>query len=94
MTTTDWIIDVGTALGLIGGLLTRVFARDGQTVVQAGPAAASLWVGSMGARLAFIIWITHSAGEAHLAHFSIAHSITRYRLSAFSCRCRRACRGG
>ena len=66
----------GTALGLLGGLITRVFARDGQTFVQAGPAAASLWVASMGARLAFIIWITHSAGEAHLARFSVAHSIT------------------
>ena len=66
----------GTALGLLGGLITRVFARDGQTFVQAGPAAASLWVASMGARLGFIIWITHSVGAAHLAHFSVAHSIT------------------
>ena len=66
----------GTVLGLVGGMITRVFARDGHTFVQAGPAAASLWVSSMGARLAFIIWITHSAGEAHLAHFSVAHSIT------------------
>jgi hypothetical protein len=67
---------VGTALGVLGGLITRVFPREGRTFVQAGPAAASLWVASMGARLAFIIWITHSAGEAHLAHFSRAHAIT------------------
>jgi hypothetical protein len=66
----------GTALGLVGGMITRVFARDGHTFVQAGPGAASLWVASMGARLAFIVWITHSAGATHLAHFSKAHSIT------------------
>ncbi|MCW2528180.1 MAG: integral rane protein, partial [Pseudonocardiales bacterium] len=66
----------GIALGLVGGLITRVFTRDGQTFVQAGPGAASLWVASMGARLAFIVWITHSAGGAQLAHFSLDHSIT------------------
>ena len=66
----------GTALGLVGGIITRVFARDGKTFVQAGLGAASLWVASMGARLVFIIWISHSAGEAHLARFSLAHSIT------------------
>jgi hypothetical protein len=66
----------GTILGLIGGLITRVFTRDGKTFIQAGPAAATLWVTSMGARLGFIIWITHSAGKAHLANFSLTHSIT------------------
>ncbi|MCW2528370.1 MAG: rane protein, partial [Pseudonocardiales bacterium] len=54
----------GTVLGLVGGIITRVFTRDGKTFIQAGPAAATLWVASMGARLAFIVWITHSAGGA------------------------------
>jgi hypothetical protein len=65
----------GAILGLLGGLLTRVWSRDGSAYVQAGPAAAGLWVASMTARLGFIIWITHPSGEAAITRFSIAHGI-------------------
>jgi hypothetical protein len=67
---------VGTTLGVLGGLLTRVRGADGQAYIQAGPTAAALWIGSMTARLGFIIWITHSAGEAALGRFSVTHHIT------------------
>jgi hypothetical protein len=67
---------VGSALGLAGGFATRVRAHDGHAYAQAGVLAAGLWIGSMTARLGFIIWITHSAGEASLARFSVAHHIT------------------
>jgi hypothetical protein len=66
---------VGAGLGLLGGLLTRVWGRDGSAYVQAGLAAAGLWVASMTARLGFIIWITHASGEAAIARFSAAHGI-------------------
>jgi hypothetical protein len=67
---------LGSLLGLAGGLLTRVRGENGNAFIQAGPAAASLWIASMTARLGFIVWITHSSGEATLARFSIAHHIT------------------
>jgi len=66
----------GTALGLIGGLLTRVRGENGAAYVKAGSAAAGLWVVSMTARLGFIVWITHTGGEQVLARFSAAHGIT------------------
>ncbi len=69
-------VAAGTALGLLGGMLTRVRGVDGHAVIQAGPAAAALWIGSMTARLGFIIWITHSSGAAALGRFSAAHHIT------------------
>lgn len=69
-------VAVGSVLGLVGGLLTRVRGEAGAAYVKAGPAAAGLWIASMTARLGFIIWITHSGGEQALARFSAAHGIT------------------
>lgn len=66
----------GATLGVVGGFATLVRAENGTAFVRAGWAAAGLWVGSMTARLGFIIWITHSAGEAWLGRFSVAHDIT------------------
>ncbi len=66
---------LGSALGLAGGLLTRVTARGGEAYVQARFGAAALWVGSMAARLGFIVWITHS-GQGDLMRFSADHHIT------------------
>lgn len=66
----------GATLGLAGGLLTKVRGEGGHAFVKAGPAAAALWIGSMTARLGFIVWITHGSGPAHLASFSRAHAIT------------------
>jgi hypothetical protein len=68
-------VALGATLGLAGGLLTSVRGRDGSAYVKAGPAAASLWIASMTARLGFIVWITHSSGEHALARFSAAHGI-------------------
>lgn len=67
---------VGTLLGVAGGLTTKVWAVDGRAQLRAGVTAATLWVASMGARLAFIVWASHSSGEAALARFSAAHDIT------------------
>lgn len=66
---------VGATLGVLGGLTTKVRGIDGAAYVRAGWTAASLWVGSMTARLAFIVWITHSGQDA-LARFSMHHDIT------------------
>ncbi len=67
---------VGGLLGLAGGLVTKIAVRGGRPYARAGVAAASLWIGSMTARLALIVWMTHSAGEQTLARFSIEHHIT------------------
>lgn len=66
---------LGTTFGVAGGLLTRVRAEDGRAYVRAGFGAAALWVGSMTARLGFIIWITHS-GQDDLVRFSITHHLS------------------
>lgn len=67
---------LGLTLGIVGGLWTQVWSDGGKhTRVQAGPAAAGLWIGSMTARLGFIYWITHSGGDA-LARFSMSHHLT------------------
>jgi membrane protein CcdC involved in cytochrome C biogenesis len=67
---------IGVIFGIAGGFLTRVRSRDGSVYIKATISAAALWVISMGFRLAFEIWASHSSGEAHLASFSIAHDIT------------------
>ena len=66
---------LGTVFGIAGGLLTRVRAEDGRAYVRAGAGAAALWIGSMTARLGFIIWITHS-GQDDLVRFSIGHHLS------------------
>ncbi len=66
---------LGAVLGVLGGFATHVRAADGQAFARAGVVAAGLWIGSMTARLGFILWITHSGG-ADLARFSRAHDIT------------------
>ena len=67
---------VGVTLGVLGGFATHVRAENGQAFARAGIVAAGLWVGSMTARLGFIIWITHSGGEQALGRFSVSHDIT------------------
>ena len=67
---------VGVVFGLFGGLMTRVRARQGRVYIKATAGAAALWVISMGFRLGFAVWSSHSSGEAHLSSFSVAHDIT------------------
>ncbi len=66
----------GAAMGAIGGLATRLrLGADGRPAVRAGWLAASMWVGGVGARMAFAFAATHGAGPA-IGRFSIAHHIT------------------
>ena len=71
---------VGLVLGVAGGLTTHVRVEQGsggggKVSVRAGFVAASLWVLSMGGRLAFVIWTEHSGGPT-LVRFSEQHHIT------------------
>ena len=66
----------GAAMGAIGGLATRLrLGTDGRPLGQAGVLAASMWIGGVGARLAFAVAAGNGAGPA-TARFSIAHHIT------------------
>src|SRR5580704_16335686 len=66
----------GAAMGAIGGLATRLrVGADGQPLGRAGVLAASMWIGGVGARLAFAVAAGNGAGPA-IARFSIAHHIT------------------
>ena len=69
-------VAVGAAMGAIGGLATRLrLGVDGRPLGRAGVLAASMWIGGVGARLAFAIAAGNGAGPA-IARFSIAHHIT------------------
>ena len=66
----------GAVMGAVGGLATRVrLGADGRPLGRAGWLAASMWVGGVGARLAFAVAASNGAGPA-IARFSIAHHIT------------------
>jgi hypothetical protein len=69
-------VAVGAAMGAIGGLATRLrLGADGRALGRAGWLAASMWIGGVGARLAFAVAASNGAGPA-IARFSIAHHIT------------------
>ncbi|HYX60976.1 MAG TPA: hypothetical protein VE888_18440 [Streptosporangiaceae bacterium] len=66
----------GAAMGAIGGLATRLrLGADGRPLGRAGVVAASMWIGGVGARLAFAVAASNGAGPA-IARFSVAHHIT------------------
>jgi hypothetical protein len=66
----------GAAMGAIGGLATKLrLGADGRPLGRAGILAASMWIGGVGARLAFAIAAGNGAGPA-IARFSVAHHIT------------------
>ena len=66
----------GAVMGAVGGLATRLrLGADGRPLGRAGWLAASMWVGGVGARLAFAVAASNGAGPA-IARFSIAHHIT------------------
>ncbi|MFG3318919.1 hypothetical protein ACGF3J_12780 [Streptomyces sp. NPDC048171] len=67
---------VGAALGVAGGVYTRIRALDGHLVIKAGAVSAILWVLGMGARMGFQVWAEHGGGAADVARFSVAHHIT------------------
>lgn len=66
---------IGTALGIGGGLATRVWSDGHGVLVKAGGLAAVLWVLGMGSRMVFSVWSSHGGGP-HIAAFSAAHDIT------------------
>jgi hypothetical protein len=69
-------VTVGAVMGAIGGLATRLrLGADGRPLGRAGVVAAGMWVGGVGARLAFAVAASNGAGPA-IARFSVAHHIT------------------
>ncbi len=69
------LVAVGAALGIAGGLYTRVRLDGRQVLIKAGAISAALWVLGMSARMGFQLWSQHG-GAAPIARFSVAHSIT------------------
>jgi hypothetical protein len=66
----------GASMGAIGGLATQLRrGADGRPMGRAGWLAASMWVGGVGARLAFAVAASSGAGPA-IARFSVANHIT------------------
>ncbi|MFI7336548.1 hypothetical protein ACIBUY_01240 [Streptomyces sp. NPDC050085] len=70
------LVAVGAALGIAGGVYTRIRALDGHLLIKAGAVSAALWVLGMGARMAFQLWTEHGGGAGTVARFSITHHIT------------------
>jgi hypothetical protein len=67
---------VGAALGVAGGVYTRIRTLGGHLMIKAGAVSAILWVLGMGARMGFQLWVEHGGGADDVARFSIAHHIT------------------
>ncbi|GAA0587454.1 hypothetical protein [Streptomyces crystallinus] len=70
------LMGVGAALGIAGGVYTRIRKLDGHVLIKAGAVSAVLWVVGMGARMAFQLWVEHGGGADDVARFSLAHHIT------------------
>ncbi|MFB0627695.1 hypothetical protein [Streptomyces sp. AB3(2024)] len=67
---------VGAALGIAGGIYTRIRALHGNLLIKAGAVSAVLWIVGMGARMGFQTWVEHGGGADDVARFSLAHHIT------------------
>jgi hypothetical protein len=66
----------GALMGAIGGFATHLRrGADGRPLGRAGVLAAGMWIGGVGARLAFAVAATNGAGPA-IASFSVANHIT------------------
>jgi len=66
----------GALMGAIGGFATYLRRdADGRPLGRAGWLAAGMWVGAVGARLAFAVAADNGAGPA-IARFSAANHIT------------------
>ena len=66
---------VGATLGAGAGLLTTVRREGPSAFAKAGLVAAVLWIVGIGARMGFVLWVTHG-GQAAVARFSALHHIT------------------
>lgn len=69
------LVAVGAALGIAGGVYTRIRSAGAHLFIKAGAVSATLWVLGMGARMGFQLWVDHG-GADDLARFSVAHQIT------------------
>ncbi|MFD7027869.1 hypothetical protein ACFWAR_07540 [Streptomyces sp. NPDC059917] len=69
------LVAVGAALGIAGGVYTRIRSLDGHVLIKAGAVSAVLWVVGMGARMGFQLWVQHG-GAASVGRFSVTHQIT------------------
>ncbi|MDD9381065.1 hypothetical protein M8Z33_31340 [Streptomyces sp. ZAF1911] len=69
------LVSAGAALGIAGGVYTRIRTVDGHVLIKAGVVSAVLWVVGMGARMGFQLWVEHGGG-ADVARFSVTHQIT------------------
>lgn len=70
------LMSVGAALGVAGGIYTRLRTVGEHVLIKAGAVSAILWVVGMGARMGFQMWTEHGGGADDVARFSIAHHIT------------------
>ena len=69
-------VAAGAAMGAISGLASRLrLGADGRPLGRAGILAAGMWIGGVGARLAFAVAAGNGAGPA-IARFSVANHIT------------------
>jgi hypothetical protein len=69
-------VSAGAVMGVTGGLATRLrLGPGGRPLGRAGWLAAGMWVGGVGARMAFAVAAANGAGPA-IARFSVAHQIT------------------
>ncbi|MDJ0382390.1 hypothetical protein [Streptomyces sp. G-G2] len=69
------LVGVGAALGIAGGVYTRIRTVGEHVLIKAGVVSAVLWVVGMGARMGFQLWVEHG-GAADVARFSVTHQIT------------------
>ncbi len=68
-------VTAGLTLGILCGLFTLVYRREGALFARATGIAAVLWILGIGARVAFSLYATHGGGPS-IARFSAAHSLT------------------
>ncbi|MFJ8061894.1 hypothetical protein [Streptomyces sp. NPDC096142] len=69
------LIAAGAALGIAGGVYTRIREVGEHLYIKAGAVSAILWIVGMGARMGFQVWVDHG-GADNVARFSVAHQIT------------------
>lgn len=69
------LVAVGAALGVAGGIHTRIRTSGEHLLIKAGAVSATLWVLGMGARMGFQLWTEHGGADT-VARFSVAHHIT------------------
>ncbi|MEB8341919.1 hypothetical protein [Streptomyces endophyticus] len=69
------LVAAGAALGIGGGVYTRIRVSGEHLLIKAGAVSAVLWVLGMGARMGFQLWTEHGGGD-DVARFSLTHHIT------------------